>query len=157
VNLNRLYKAGLLLAAVVSSGSLVWGILIISTAADTPSRSPALPIFALILFFLLSSFLLRASGEPLDLPISTGAYRITLSVVATLYIATAMYGFLTWPYAPIKRAGNSYTDKVGQLHTETEFDSFKRWESALFLVGLPFALVAIARIPSNKKVKKGAA
>jgi hypothetical protein len=70
------------------------------------------------------------------------ALDIFLASVVAVFASAFIYGFVTYPDAPIRRCGdNQFCGKWNKLHTEREFKEFGLWETAL-LGSFAFAVVA---------------
>lgn len=87
---------------------------------------------------------------------------VTKALFAACFIAVALavvmlvYGFITFPDAPIRESANGYVGKQGAPHTREHYERFKLWEKAMlasfglaFVAG--FGAVAAEKLGSRKK------
>jgi hypothetical protein len=70
---------------------------------------------------------------------------LSLTIAASLLAAaTLFYGAYRFPDAPIRQTADGYRSKHGQIRTQADFEAFRAWERAMFVVfpsafGLGFA------------------
>jgi hypothetical protein len=76
--------------------------------------------------------------------------RIGLIIGSVGMIALFFYGVIMWPDAPIKECGAGYCGKHGLVHTAADYQSFKRWETALITVW-PLGMVVGLYLRTRKR------
>jgi len=68
-------------------------------------------------------------------------------------IGWLVYGFIMYPYAPIKPCEeNMYCDKRHGEHTLVEYEQFRYWENILF-ISWPFGIVSGYLIRKNRRIE----
>ncbi len=85
-------------------------------------------------------------------PPRTPLVRTLLLLTMTACLAAAItgfYGVYKFPDAPIRQHERGYVGRIGQPHTQEEFEGFLAWEKAMFLVfpaaflfGISYAVAA---------------
>jgi hypothetical protein len=91
-------------------------------------------------------------------PVAKALLAVCL-LAGMLAAATLVYGFITFPDAPIREAGSSYVGKQGAPHTREDYEWFKLWEMLMvasfglaFLTG--FGAVVAEKLSRRSKVTK---
>jgi hypothetical protein len=60
-------------------------------------------------------------------------------IAVALAVVTLVYGFITFPDAPIRESANGYAGKHGAPHAREHYERFKLWEKAMLAsFGLAF-------------------
>ncbi|PAY08139.1 hypothetical protein CK489_21030 [Bradyrhizobium sp. UFLA03-84] len=65
-------------------------------------------------------------------------WRKFMIAVYVAVTTTLAYGVWMYPDAPLHRCSaeaDTYCGKRGKVHTLSEYEGFRRWENALFIVG----------------------
>lgn len=87
---------------------------------------------------------------------ATKALFAACFIAVALAVVTLVYGFITFPDAPIRESANGYVGKHGAPHTREHYERFMLWEKSLlasfglaFVTG--FSAVAAEKLGSRKK------
>lgn len=88
-------------------------------------------------------------------PVTKALFAACFIAVA-LAVVTLVYGFITFPDAPIRESARGYVGKHGAPHTREHYERFKLWEKSLFVsFGLAFltgfSAAAAEKLGSKKK------
>jgi len=80
------------------------------------------------------------------------ARKILAYIIGTLMLGFFAYGLLMFPDNPIHPCkGHGYCGKQGQLHSQSEFDAFSRWDAVM--AWWPVGIVAIALLQGARLVR----
>jgi hypothetical protein len=156
--LQYMYKYSVILAGMFSIVGLLAFFLFLLEKPFVSHEAMKIFVSSVVLIYLLLNLAIRLlTREPLQFPFSKRFQHIISILTIVFFVATAAYGFYSWPYAPLKKVDSFYEDKTKHRYTFQEYTQFKTWEFALLAFGLPFALVAITSAPSDFKFtrKKG--
>ena len=151
--LQTIYRVEFALGTAVAGGFAVIFILSLLPFARVQTEPVLYAVIGVVVVFLpmnLAVAHLNRKSHALRLPagISRRAFLTASAFTLALASAVLLYGLYSWPYAPIKRSGAEYSDKLRRPFTEAQYESFRRWEAAyisawgaailLGLLALPF-------------------
>ena len=70
--------------------------------------------------------------------------RYASAVLFGVLIVLIAYCLYAFPYAPYRRVGDVYVDKLGQVHTRDEFDRLRVWERTYLASWIGFAATGVS-------------
>lgn len=82
-------------------------------------------------------------------------FYVAATVAGIAFVATCIYGISKYPAAPIRPRDGAFTDKLGKVYTEQEYQAFESWKQAMMLSGAACFALAFAGQIVDKKPKRG--
>jgi hypothetical protein len=131
-NLQKVYSFYLSAALVMYAGLFLLLVVALFSIVQIDTEFGLWITFALLLLFGPFSFYLKSKNQnrSLKIPpyISEKVLKFVRNTTVVFFVLVFAFGILFYTYAPIKPEGNIFTDKIGNVYSESEYLFFKKWE-----------------------------
>jgi hypothetical protein len=150
--MKRLYQLNLMAATIVSMAALAampWFLL--SSRPPDSSLVVGVVFVVLAVFGVLNLGLKVMAADTLALPTSERFYKVASVGALLLFTLWFVFGLVHYFDAPIKRVGEGFQDKRGQVRSASDYGRFQKWEGSYAIVFVPVALLAFVSLPVRGK------
>jgi hypothetical protein len=85
--------------------------------------------------------------------VSPRARKLVLAIMAVMF-ASLLYGGLMFPDGPISpcKFGTGYCGKHGEVHSQADYESFRRWSIFMFVLW-PSGMLGMIALSGKRKPK----